>query len=60
LEIRKNKTTQNNTAYLLVAASGGETETAGLDVDGEDLQALVANPARLLRNHLLLPPIIRR
>jgi hypothetical protein len=38
--------------YLLVAAAGGEAVAAGLDVDGEDLQSLVANPGRLLRNHL--------
>jgi hypothetical protein len=43
---------KNKTGYLLVAAAGGEAVAAGLDVDGEDLQALVANPGRLLRDHL--------
>jgi len=45
---------RKHTRYLLVTTTGGEAEAAGLDVNGEDLQPLMANPGWLLGNHLLL------
>ena len=45
---------------LLVTTSRGEAEAAGLDVDGEDLQAVMANPAGLLRQHLRAPEVGKR
>ena len=44
----------------MVTTSRGEAEAARLDVDGEDLQAVMANPAGLLRQHLCAPEVGKR